>query len=1096
MKILKKIAFILFGAILACCMFTACNLIGNKVTVTYMVDGAQYVEQSYESEDTVALPKDPVKEGYAFVGWYKDEGLTQPYTVGTITSSFTLYAKFNAATVYIIINVDGGVKMDPVSVTPGGTYALDEAVKEGYTFVGYTYVDDNGDRQDFPISGTFSGSSSIRLTATYVINTYDVTFVGQTEVTEKVNYNATVTAPAMEKTGHSLVGWYTSQTFEEGTAFDFTQGIKDDLTLYAKYEPKQYTITVQNVQDGYGTVTATYGGSYTLPTPDRGENYTFQGFVYNGEAFAQTGTYVWAENITVQAEWDGTGKDILFYDGATLVGRVESEYGANIAALSFPVVPAKAGYSTDGVWYQDAACTTAFVKEGTLTTAISLYAKYTPNAYTVTFMVFDAATKTEKASNVNVVYGEVITPPQKAERDAYEFGGYYYFVNDEKVVFDVTAAYMVAGNIVVHEEWTLKSNATLLERNETGALYFRERETYDDAWTYVYLVGYEYTFNKTTLQMQTSGGEAFATITNKADGNATIKGLEAGSITVKVTKADGSYETTISIVESVNTFSVGAGYTKSWLGRDAKDWDADKLGVDEANKPVVSQMKVGRSNYIPDLEMTNINGEALSVSQANIEVSVKSGDSVITDYTVVNGGIYFGNTVADGTVVTVTIAPRYAIHKTHTASFTFTLNSGVNVYDNNGLKKAYADTAVSEINVLRNITAELDENQYIRVPAGKTGTVSGYNYTVGGEFYAAKNTQPDGTTGTGVYERFDGDMKINGNYFTVDGSKLYLIDARSDDDHYVGTSASYQAQNVQFGIFMYGHRSNTGARDNTLKMENLLLTGNFTGETFLSDHEVGNGVKILKYSGACIGVHVRNANLEMDNVTIRNCAFAANAYGNNSLEEASATLSANSATMKVTDCIFDRSWSNNIYVYGPCKVTLESSYIGSACGAAIHFDSRPSAGEVECDLVMDNDTVIENWVTGGEAWFELYNATSTVADLKIKLNGAVEQYSSMAVDCKKAENVRTIVKWEDGVQKVNFAIIMKTVGDYEDWEAVDKKHQMGSLAANFGCFDLIKFAGGDQAQLDNVATGYARYGIDASALGFGYMEVFVGMIDK
>ena len=102
MKLFKKLAFALMGALMACCVFASCNSL-KKVEVTYMVDGKSYVVQGYEYEEKVTLPTPPTKEGYDFVGWYKDEACTQPYTVGEAVSAFTLYAKFNAKTVYIIV---------------------------------------------------------------------------------------------------------------------------------------------------------------------------------------------------------------------------------------------------------------------------------------------------------------------------------------------------------------------------------------------------------------------------------------------------------------------------------------------------------------------------------------------------------------------------------------------------------------------------------------------------------------------------------------------------------------------------------------------------------------------------------------------------------------------------------------------------------------------------------------------------------------------------------------------------------------------------------------------------------------------------------
>ena len=43
----------------------------------------------------MALPINPTKTGYAFAGWYTDEGLSTAFDASTpITSDLTLYAKW------------------------------------------------------------------------------------------------------------------------------------------------------------------------------------------------------------------------------------------------------------------------------------------------------------------------------------------------------------------------------------------------------------------------------------------------------------------------------------------------------------------------------------------------------------------------------------------------------------------------------------------------------------------------------------------------------------------------------------------------------------------------------------------------------------------------------------------------------------------------------------------------------------------------------------------------------------------------------------------------------------------------------------------
>ena len=383
MKALKKALLAVLGAVMGCCFFVGC--LSTKMEVTYMVDGEVYRVQEYEMDTQISLPTAPTKEGYTFIGWYTDEALTVPYAEGAINQGITLYAKFSISTVYIVINTDGGtISNKAVEVVPGEDYTIDAPVKEGYTFVGYTYVDANGDEQEFPLSGKYPSSASIAITAKYQINKHTVKFVGETETEVSVDYGSTVAEQAAEKAGYNFDGWFTAA--EGGEKFDFKTAIKQDVTLYAQYSPKTFTITVNGAQAGYANPSVVYGETYTLVAPEL-ENFEFVKFTMNGKDFPATGTYTWTEDIAVDAVWDGEGKFVWFYDGATELSdlRIVTEYDADMTAIRLPNVPAKDGYTTDNKWYTDAACTTEFVAEGKITTDVKLYAKYTANTYTVIF---------------------------------------------------------------------------------------------------------------------------------------------------------------------------------------------------------------------------------------------------------------------------------------------------------------------------------------------------------------------------------------------------------------------------------------------------------------------------------------------------------------------------------------------------------------------------------------------------------------------------------------------------------------------------------------------------------------------------------------
>lgn len=65
-------------------------------TVTFLMDNEyQFAVQTVIKGNMAAKPSDPSKDGYLFVGWYTDSGLTVPFSFNTpIESNMTLYAKW------------------------------------------------------------------------------------------------------------------------------------------------------------------------------------------------------------------------------------------------------------------------------------------------------------------------------------------------------------------------------------------------------------------------------------------------------------------------------------------------------------------------------------------------------------------------------------------------------------------------------------------------------------------------------------------------------------------------------------------------------------------------------------------------------------------------------------------------------------------------------------------------------------------------------------------------------------------------------------------------------------------------------------------
>lgn len=65
------------------------------VTFNFNYDGSTYTTQSVTSGNAVSTPEVPTRDGYAFVGWYKEAECTNEYVFSTgVTENITLYAKW------------------------------------------------------------------------------------------------------------------------------------------------------------------------------------------------------------------------------------------------------------------------------------------------------------------------------------------------------------------------------------------------------------------------------------------------------------------------------------------------------------------------------------------------------------------------------------------------------------------------------------------------------------------------------------------------------------------------------------------------------------------------------------------------------------------------------------------------------------------------------------------------------------------------------------------------------------------------------------------------------------------------------------------
>ena len=222
------------------------------------------------------------------------------------------------------------------------------------------------------------------------------------------------TAPTA--TGYTFGGWYK----ESGCTnkFDFNTSIKADIILYAKWTAIQTTITL-NANGGSGNTTsvaATYDSSTLNPssiTNPTKTGYTFGGW-YSGEG--------------------GTGSLVINTSGK-LQANVSGYTGAN------------------GVWKA--------------TTNKTLYAKWTPSVYTITYKDQGNATFSgthESGNPTQHTYGTETTL-KGATKTGYTFGGWYKEAICTNKVTSLGATEYTA-HITLYAQW--KANTYTVAFNANG----------------------------------------------------------------------------------------------------------------------------------------------------------------------------------------------------------------------------------------------------------------------------------------------------------------------------------------------------------------------------------------------------------------------------------------------------------------------------------------------------------------------------------------------------------------------------------------------------------------------------------------------------
>ena len=149
------------------------------------------------------------------------------------------------------------------------------------------------------------GKTYVRITGAWDVTYQPGTDGSGNAVTDIKFYNDALTlrGALFTRTGHTQVGWATTDGGEKVYGFDDVYTKNEALTLYPVWNTNKYTITFDtNGGSEIAPITQEYGTNITAPADPTREGYTFIGWDM------EIPTTMPAENITLKARWKDTEK--------------------------------------------------------------------------------------------------------------------------------------------------------------------------------------------------------------------------------------------------------------------------------------------------------------------------------------------------------------------------------------------------------------------------------------------------------------------------------------------------------------------------------------------------------------------------------------------------------------------------------------------------------------------------------------------------------------------------------------------------------------------------------------------------------------------
>ncbi|MDW2797977.1 InlB B-repeat-containing protein, partial [Clostridium boliviensis] len=389
-------------------------------------------DNSVLSEQTIdygqdAVPPEPERAGYRFIGWDKSYKDIQGDTV--ITAQYEIVSKT------LTLDSNGGRLSDQLTIEKpiAPDESIDQilmdvkagAIRNYYTFDGW--YTDKTEGSKYPESGNKMPDNDLTIYAHWKRSSSEVVFKDWNESVldkQEVAIGADATAPTVptvpERIGYTFTGWDKPTT-----------NIQDHTILTAQYTINSHKLTL--VGNG-GTLAGEESKSQSVNfdasldqvlaegTADASRKYyTFDGWYTDktgGSKYSESGNKMPDTDLTIYAHWERNSSEVVFKDwNGSVLYKQEVAIGADATP---PAAPERIGYTFTG-WDKP----TTDIQDHTILTA-----QYTINSHKLTLVGNGGTLAGEESKNQSVSFGAsldqaLVDGEASASRKYYTFDGWY-----------------------------------------------------------------------------------------------------------------------------------------------------------------------------------------------------------------------------------------------------------------------------------------------------------------------------------------------------------------------------------------------------------------------------------------------------------------------------------------------------------------------------------------------------------------------------------------------------------------------------------------------------------------------------------------------